>query len=212
MSDVPSLVTSFRGAAVPWGMFIAITALLVSLPPPQQAALVDGARAVLGVPYVLGGRLRRADDGLDCQGLLFFALQAIEPRCGWRSWSVMPTTSVQGELGLPVAGAAPVATAGLGDALPLLQPGDVIWFVDTPENPAEPAIATLADTPVWVWHTGLYVGGGRFIAGDHFAGRVVEEELVPYAQAHYAGIFVTRMVDGPLVRRCRRHPPMRYPP
>jgi len=145
-------------------MITVVAALLLSLPPAKQDAVVAGARSVLGVPYVLGGRLRGKDGGLDCQGLVFFALQAIEQRCGWKSWSVLPTTSVKGELGLPVAGAAPVATAGLADALHLLQPGDVIWFIDTPENDAEPAIATLAERPVWVWHTGVYVGGGRFSA------------------------------------------------
>jgi hypothetical protein len=118
---------------------------------------------------------------------------------------------VQGELGLPVAGAAPVAAGKLAAVLPILEPGDILWFVDPIENPAEPSIATLDDQPVWVWHVGLYAGDGRFIVGDHFAGKVVDEDLVSYTQAHYAGVLVTRMRDGPRAARCREHRPMRLP-
>lgn len=181
---------------------------LALLPPDHAERAVEQARKALGTPYVLGGRLRDADDGLDCQGLVFFALQALSG-CGWRSWSVMPTESVKGELGLPVAGAAPVAAARLAEVLPVLEPGDVLWFVDTPENPAEPSIATLDGARVWVWHVGLYAGDGRFLVGDHFAGKVVEEDLLTYTQQHYAGIYVSRMRDGPRPTRCRAHRPMR---
>jgi cell wall-associated NlpC family hydrolase len=180
--------------------------LLQALPPTKQAQVVAEARKVLDVPYVLGGRLRNADDGLDCQGLVFFALQPIT-QCGWRSWSAMPTTSVQGELGLPVKGAAPVAADKID--LARLEPGDIIWFVDPVQNPAEPAIARLDDKDVWVWHTGLYMGDGKFIVGDHHAGKVVEEPLLAYTKQHYAGIFVSRMKDGPVAARCRRHSAMK---
>lgn len=187
---------------------LALALSLALLPPEAADRAVAEARRALGTPYVLGGRLRSADDGLDCQGLVFFALQAVSG-CGWRSWSVMPTTSVTGELGLPVAGAAPVSAARLAEVLPVLEKGDVLWFVDVAENPAEPSVARLDGTPVWVWHVGLYAGDGRFVVGDHFAGKVVEEELVPYVLEHYAGVLVSRMRDGPRPSRCRAHAPMR---
>ncbi|MCC7075018.1 MAG: C40 family peptidase [Deltaproteobacteria bacterium] len=189
---------------------LALALSLALLPPDNAERAVSEARKALGTPYVLGGRLRDAKDGLDCQGLVFFALQALSG-CGWRSWSVMPTESVKGELGLPVAGAAPVAAARLAEQLPVLEPGDLLWFVDIPENPAEPSIATLDGARVWVWHVGLYAGDGRFVVGDHFAGQVVEEDLLSYTQQHYAGVFVTRMRDGPRPARCRAHRPMRVP-
>ncbi len=189
---------------------LALALSLALLPPEHADRAVAEARKALGTPYVLGGRLRDSRDGLDCQGLVFFALQTLSG-CGWRSWSVMPTESVTGELGLPVAGAAPVAAARLAEVLPVLEPGDILWFVDPPENPAEPSIAALDGARVWVWHVGLYAGDGRFVVGDHFAGKVVEEDLVTYTQQHYAGVFVTRMRDGPRPTRCRSHRPMRLP-
>ncbi len=169
-------------------------------------AFVAAAREVLGVPYDFGGRLGAPGEGLDCQGLLFYAAERVGS-CGWRSFSVYPTRSVaRGELGQRVGGLDPVASAAL--ELSWLDPGDVLLFVDYPRNPAEPAIGTLGGRPVWVWHTGLYSGEGQFIVGDHFAGAVVETPLLPYLAAHYAGVFVTRMSAGPRPQRCRRHAPM----
>jgi len=57
-------------------MLLVVLAALVSLTPPQQVAVVAEARKALGVPYDLGGRLQRGR-GLDCQGLVFFALQPV---------------------------------------------------------------------------------------------------------------------------------------
>lgn len=200
--------------ADPVGFFphrmLALALGLALLPPDTAERAVAEAKKALDTPYVLGGRLRHERDGLDCQGLVFFALQAVS-RCGWRSWSVMPTHSVRGELGLPVPGAAPVSAARAAEVLPILEPGDILWFVDPVENPAEPSIAELDGRAVWVWHVGLYAGDGRFIVGDHFAGKVVQEELVPYVQAHYAGVLVTRMRDGPRPTQCRQHAPMALP-
>jgi hypothetical protein len=172
---------------------------------------VTAAREVLGAPYVLGGRLRAPRDGIDCQGVLFYAAERVGA-CGWKSFSVMPTQSVPaGELGAAVEGMAPVASSELD--LSKLQPGDVLLLVGYAWNPAEPAISTLNDRPVWVWHTGLYSGSGRWIVGDHFAGQVVEVDLKGYLAEHsdtYAGLVVTRMVEGPHPKRCRRHPPMKH--
>lgn len=171
---------------------------------------VTAARELLGVPYDFGGRLRDAEDGIDCQGVLFYAAERVGA-CGWKSFSVFPTKSIPyGELGAPVEGMAPVASADLD--VSKLQPGDVLQLVGSAENPAEPAIGTLKGRPVWVWHTGLYSGGGRWIVGDHFAGQVVEVDLTRYLADHadtYSGLMVTRMAGGPRPKRCRQHPPMK---
>lgn len=189
------------------GWMLALIMTFPGLPLSAQDDVVRAARAAIGTPYVLGGRLRRVGDGLDCQGLVFFALQPVST-CGWRSWSVMPTESVRGELGLPVPGAAPVAAADVEAMGAKLEPGDIVWFLDGPENPAEPSLTRLHGVPMWVWHVGLCVGAGRVVLGDHFAGAVVEEDLVAYTRAHYAGVFVTRMSERPTPGRCRVHAPM----
>ncbi|HYH99347.1 hypothetical protein [Hyalangium sp.] len=175
-----------------------------------QERFVAAAREVLGVPYDLGGRLRDPQDGIDCQGVLFYAAERVG-LCGWKSFSVMPTKSVPaGELGTAVEGLAPVASSEL--ELSKLQPGDVLLLVGFDQNPAEPSIGTLKGQPVWVWHTGLYSGSGQWIVGDHFAGQAVEVDLKTYLAEHadtYAGLVVTRMTDGPHPKRCRKHPPMK---
>jgi cell wall-associated NlpC family hydrolase len=189
------------------------SSLLVASPAAssENERFVSAARELIGVEYDLGGRLQPGR-GVDCQGVLFYAAERTGP-CGWKSYSVMPTRSVpRGELGAAVDGLAPVATSALD--LRLLRTGDVLWFVGPANNPAEPAIAELDGVKVWVWHTAVYAGDGRFIVGDHFAGAVVEEELLPYLREHadeYAGLLVTRMTRGPTPARCRRHAPMRSP-
>ena len=178
-------------------------------PPPDEPseaalAMVQHARETLGTPYRLGGRCRKPGDGIDCQGVLFYAAERVG-ECSWRSYSVMPTETVADrELGEPVPGMDPVATADL--RVGQLVPGDVLFLVDEAENPAEPAIGRLGDTPVWVWHTGLYAGNGRWIVGDHYAGQAVETDLARYLRDHsgaYQGVFVLRLSEPPKPARCR---------
>lgn len=172
---------------------------------PQR--FVEEARSLKGTPYEFGGRLRRPGEGIDCQGVVFYAAERVG-RCGWKSFSVFPTMTVaRAELGRRVTGLDPIATADLD--MTSLWPGDVLFFVDFPENPAEKSIGALSERRVWVWHTGLYSGDGQFIVGDHFAGSVVELDLADYLRQHYAGLFVTRMQSGPRPRRCRIHTPMK---
>ncbi|MFP2909742.1 hypothetical protein ACLESD_32785 [Pyxidicoccus sp. 3LFB2] len=179
---------------------------------PVAERFVSAARELLGVPYTLGGRMRRAGEGIDCQGVLFYAAERVG-RCGWKSFSVLPTVSIPaGELGTTVEGLAPVASSAL-DVSRLL-PGDVLLLVGFAANPAEPPIAELQGRPVWVWHTGVYSGAGKWIVGDHFAGKVVEEDLTAYLTAHadtYSGLVVTRMAVGPRPKRCRTSSPMPKP-
>jgi cell wall-associated NlpC family hydrolase len=181
-----------------------------ALPPKQAEIMVSAARDLLGVNYELGGRLRKAGEGIDCQGVLFYAAERIG-RCGWKSYSVMPTQSVaRRELGKRVEGLDPVATGALDIAL--LEPGDIIMLVGFEPNPKEPAIGKLGDRDVWVWHTGLYSGGGRFIEADIPV--VVETDLAAYLAEYadfYTGLFVTRMDRGPKPKTCRRHEAMPKP-
>jgi cell wall-associated NlpC family hydrolase len=181
-------------------------------PDRKNERFVAAARELLGIPYQFGGRMRRPGEGIDCQGVLFYAAERVG-RCGWKSFSVFPTQSVPaGELGLPVEGLAPIASSEL--EISRLEPGDVLQLVGFDPNPAEPRIGLLKERPVWVWHTGVYSGGGRWIVGDHFAGQVVEVDLAKYLADHsdvYAGLVVTRMKDGPRPKQCRQHRPMKPP-
>jgi cell wall-associated NlpC family hydrolase len=164
--------------------------------PPVGEQLVTHARRFLGQPYVLGGRMhatKAAREGIDCMGLVFAAAEGVQ-RCSWRSFSYNPTTLLADEtFGKAVPGVSPVATADLEVAK--LAPGDVLMLVQSTENPNEPSIGKLGDQPVWVWHMGIYSGGGKWLVGDHFAGEVVEVELLPYLREHadaYDGMFALR--------------------
>lgn len=175
----------------------------IALPPDQAAKVITRARGLLGLRYKFGGRARAAE-GIDCQGLVFRAVEAVMP-CGYQSLSVLNVRNVRDrELGTPVPGMSPVATAQLD--VSKLEPGDVLMLVAPDRNPAEKAIGALDGGEVWVWHVGLYVGAGKWIVGDHYAGQVVETDLRQYLEAHadvYSGVFVTRMEKGARPRRCR---------
>lgn len=162
--------------------------------------MLAAARALLGTPYSLGGR--DAKKGVDCQGVVFLAAQAVK-KCSWKSYSVYPTrTLAWRELGEPVPGASPVKREELD--LSLLQPGDHVMLLDPAENPAEPSLTTLDAKPQWVWHVGLYAGDGKWLNADPFTSQVAEQPLADYLAAHdYAGIYVTRMKNGPTPARCR---------
>jgi len=181
-----------------------------ALPPEKADKLVAAARELLGVSYELGGRMRKAGEGIDCQGVLFYAAERVG-RCGWRSFNVMPTQAVAAaELGARVPGLDPVATGSLDVAL--LEPGDIIMLVGYEPNPKEPAIGSLGGREVWVWHTGIYSGGGAWIEADIPV--VIETDLAAYLTDYadaYAGLFVTRMERGPKPKRCRHHVAMPQP-
>jgi len=162
--------------------------------------LLAAARALLGTPYQLGGR--DWEKGVDCQGLVFLAAETVKA-CSWKSYSVYPTRTLKWrELGEPVNGASPAATAALDASL--LREGDHVMLLHAAENPAEPALTELGGVKQWVWHVGLYAGDGMWINADPFTGKVSEQPLKPYLEGHgYSGVYVTRMKAGPAPRRCR---------
>jgi cell wall-associated NlpC family hydrolase len=196
------------------GMAMLVCATMVmdrpgfALAPGKAKKMVQAARGLLGVRYQLGGRLRKPGEGTDCQGVIFQAAAAIGP-CGWDSFSVFPTITVkQGELGEPVFGSDPVASADLKIAE--LEPGDMVFLVAPTRNPAEGPIGKLGGVDVWVWHTGMYTADGMWIVGDHHHGAVVEVPLQRYLDKYteYSGALILRMKDGPKPQTCRHHPPM----
>ena len=162
--------------------------------------LLAAARSMLGTPYVLGGR--DAVKGVDCQGIVFLAAETVK-KCSWRSYSVYPTRTLKWrELGEPVPGASPAATATLEESL--LREGDHVMLLSPAENTAEPALTDLEGVKQWVWHVGLYAGDGKWVNADPFSGKVSEQGLREYLEAHgYSGVYVTRMKAGPAPRRCR---------
>ena len=174
----------------------------------MSTRLVVQARGFLGTPYSFGGR---GNGALDCMGTVFAAAERVQA-CGWKSFSVYPSKlAVDGSLGASVPGLTPVATAKLDVAL--LKPGDVLMLVADDVNPREPAIGTLDGHAVWVWHMGLYAGDGKWIVGDHFAGKVVEVDLAAYLKEHadtYEGLWVLRPVTV-APAKCRTHAPMKRP-
>ena len=172
----------------------------------MEAALGAG-RALLGVPYEFGGRMKDGA-GVDCEGLVFAVAERLTG-CGWRSFPVDPTRLLATRaLGDRVKGLDPIASTALD--LSVLRPGDVLMLVASTRNPKEGPIGRLDGHDVWVWHTGVFTGEGRWLVGDHFAGQVVEIPLAPYLEAHadtYEGVFVVRPT-GRRPASCRHHRPL----
>ncbi len=179
---------------------------------PTGERLLAFARELEGVPYDLGGRLR-GDEGIDCQGIVFYAVERLH-RCGWKSYSVMPTkTLARQELGAPVEGLAPVATPDID--FNRLKPGDVLFLLGDAENPNETSSAELAldpkrpaqKTPVWTWHMGIYAGDENVLHADPFrAGKVAEEPLRNLLESGgFVGIIATRIEGKPKPATCRHH-------
>lgn len=171
--------------------------------------MVTHARTFLGTPYVFGGR---SGAGIDCMGTVFAAAEGVQ-RCGWKSFSVFPSTlRTDGSLGASVEGMAPVASDKLDVSKLVI--GDVLMLVEQTENPREPSIGELNGHPVWVWHMGIYSGEGKWIVGDHFAGQVVETPLAAYLKEHadtYEGLWVLRP-SKVAPTKCRRHVAMKATP
>lgn len=183
---------------------LSLVVTLALAPLAQTNPWLEGARSQLGVPYGFGGRRRDASDGIDCLGLVLAGAERATG-CGWKSFSWNPTDLVRRKsFGAPVKDLSPVSSALLD--VSKLQPGDVLMLVGPDENPREPPIGTLDGLSVWVWHVGLYAGGGKWLVGDHFAGKAVETDLMTYLSEHadvYSGVFVTRP-PGVKPSRCRK--------
>lgn len=152
-----------------------LVAVALAQPSPQAISVaLEAGRALKGQPYQLGGRLKTGQ-GVDCEGVVFAVAERLTG-CGWRSFPVDPTVMLATRaLGDRVKGLDPIASAELD--LALLRPGDVVLLVAPTRNPKEGPIGQLGGVDVWVWHTGVYSGDGRWLVGDHYAGEVVEVPL-----------------------------------
>jgi len=184
-----------------------VTALALTQAPPNP--WVANARALVGVRYEFGGRLRKRE-GIDCLGLVLASAEKATG-CGWRGYSVNPTELVTTKaLGEPVEGLSPVSSEALTHSK--LKPGDVVMLLSTVANPAEPALAALEGAPLWVWHVGIASDAeGQWLVGDHHAGKVVETNLAAYLREHhdeYSAVYVVRPA-GQKPKSCRKHAPMK---
>lgn len=185
--------------------------LLASAPSPGQT-LLRHALTLEGVEYDLGGRLQPGR-GIDCQGIVFYALERMG-RCDWRSWSVMPTkTFARQELGPPVVPQPMLADAIVADKL---REGDILYFLAPTENPREaPSFEIDVDgkaTPLWVWHMGIYAGDGHVLHADPFrAGKVAKQPFSVVMNNGFVALFATRIGAKTKPARCRRGKKMRAP-
>lgn len=178
---------------------------------PYGERLLTLAEQLEGVPYDFGGRLR-GDEGIDCQGIIFYATERLG-RCDWRSWSVMPTrTLARRELGAPA-----FDKAMLKGELDLTQltPGDVLFFLGRMENSKEPALLEVetaeGPVPMWTWHMGLYAGNGEALHADPFTyGKVARQPLDALMTAGgFEALFATRPTAKSKPKKCRRGKKMR---
>lgn len=64
---------------------MSVVLLLLALTPADTTELIARARALQGTRFEAGGRARTPREGLDGQGLVYRALEAVHP-CGWRSY------------------------------------------------------------------------------------------------------------------------------
>lgn len=114
----------------------------------------------------------------------------------------MTDAFARGEFGDLVEGFAPVRSE---DAkFDSLRAGDLLFFAGPLNNPGEPAAATVDGVGLWFAHTGMFTGEGRFIVGDHHAGKTIETDPRAYLRSYpYPYIFAVRPVSRPNVKVCR---------
>lgn len=90
---------------------LTLSILLAQADGGMEAALGAG-RALLGVPYEFGGRMKDGG-GTDCEGVIFAVAERLTG-CGWRSFPADPTRIVATRaLGDRVKGLDPIASKAL---------------------------------------------------------------------------------------------------
>ena len=177
---------------------------LTVVPPSEAAAkMLAAAEKYIGEPYVFGGRLERSgcrrggrsvtcQPGIDCQSLIFFAMEDTTGR-SWRRFSVMPTVSVaRGELGQPVAGLNGVLREDLDPSM--LSPGDVLFFLMEDYNlENDGPLHTVGEQRYGTWHTGLFHGvkDGKYRVLHAAPGERVRKQAL--SDIPFDALFVTRM-------------------
>ncbi len=170
---------------------------------PLQDRIIAEAERYLGKEYVFGGRDGRPGclkqgrrvtcaQGIDCQSLIFFALEKVLDK-PWRSFSVMPSKTVKRcEWGKPVSGLMGVLRAELKENK--LHKADALFFMLEDYN-------LEADAPLWqkkgkrygVWHTGLVhqvKGDKAYVIHAKPGHKVVIE---PLQEIEFEALYVVRI-------------------
>jgi peptidoglycan DL-endopeptidase CwlO len=128
---------------------------------PTGEEVVSKARQYLGVPYKMGGS---TPEGFDCSGFLLYVFN-------------------QFNISLPRT-AADQATVGQAIDKENLQPGDIVYFINTYKE--------------GVSHTGLYIGEEKFISATSSKGVKIDSINDPYYWgSRYAG--ARRVLENQMV-------------
>lgn len=129
-----------------------INEILDLLPDEKGAEVVRAATTKLGAPYVLGAK---GDDKFDCSGLVYWAINEVDPDLGSHFWCCAADQAHYCEN----------MTVGETD----LRPGDLVFWVNR----------KCSGCGRWneVHHTGIYIGMGKVIEASSSKGRVVIREL-----------------------------------
>lgn len=129
-----------------------INEILDLLPDEKGAEVVRAAMTKLGAPYVLGAK---GDDKFDCSGLVYWAINEVDPDLGSHFWCCAADQAHYCEN----------MTVGETD----LRPGDLVFWVNRRCN----------GCGRWneVHHTGIYIGMGKVIEASSSKGRVVIRDI-----------------------------------
>ena len=126
--------------------------ILDLLPDEKGAEVVRAAMTKLGAPYVLGAK---GDDKFDCSGLVYWAINEVDPDLGSRFWCCAADQAHYCE------------NMTVEDSE--LRPGDLVFWVNR----------ECSGCGRWneVHHTGIYIGIGKVIEASSSKGRVVIRDL-----------------------------------
>ncbi|MBR5948841.1 MAG: C40 family peptidase, partial [Clostridia bacterium] len=122
------------------------------LPDEKGAEVVKAALTKLGAPYVLGAK---GDDKFDCSGLVYWAINEVDPDLGSHFWCCAADQAHYCE-NMTVEESE-------------LRPGDLVFWVN----------GRCSGCGRWneIHHTGIYIGMGKVIEASSSQGRVVIREL-----------------------------------
>ncbi|MBW2704186.1 MAG: hypothetical protein JRF33_25480 [Deltaproteobacteria bacterium] len=170
---------------------------------PLQDRIIAEAERHLGKEYVFGGRDGRPGclkqgrrvtcaQGIDCQSLIFFALEKVLDK-PWRSFSVMPSKTVKRcEWGKPVSGLMGVLRAELKENK--LHKADALFFLLEDYNlEADKALWKKKGKRYGVWHTGLVhrvKGDKAYVIHAKPGHKVVIE---PLQEIEFEALYVVRI-------------------
>jgi len=150
-------------------------------------SLVVEARKSLDVPFRWEGRGTKRLPGLDCLGLLFKSLEATTG-LSWKKWSVAPSRLIEQLEGRQFTiylkknrDLAIKRRMNSGDIVFLMWADMPTWDKPTGKVEKIELDGSRRMAPMWIWHTGIYSGNGKFIHASPYSGGVVEEDLLDFS-------------------------------